>query len=182
MKVEEAASARYARALFEAAKKAGALDKVHEDLRELVGVFIQSGLKKYLENPRFSFESKRRVVLKVAEKLRSPLSAGFLLVLLKKLRISHLFSVARAYEALLYEHKNIVIADVTLAGKPNAAFDDAIRHSLEKITRKKVIVSYKTNPDIIGGIFIKMGDRVIDASVSSKLKDLRKQLLETRLN
>lgn len=179
---QEAAVPRYAQALFGAAQKAGELEKVAEDLRELERVMKPSGLKSYLENPRHPAERKRRVVASLRPMLRSRLTEGFLLLLLEKSRVEILYGVARRYSVLVDEAMGVVPAEVTLAGAPNEAFKRRIEASLAKITGKKVKLAYKSDPDIVGGIRIRIGNSVIDGSIRERIAQLKTALLETKIN
>ena len=179
---EEAAAPRYAQALFDAARKSGELEKVGEDLRDLLQVLKPSGLKSFLENPQHPAERKLRVISEIGSKFRSKLTAAFLGLLLEKLRIGIIHGAARRYAVLMNEALGVVPADITLAGTPNEAFKKSIEQSLAKITGKKVQMTFKADPEILGGIHIRIGNRVIDGSARSGIEELKKALLETKIN
>jgi len=179
---EAAAVPRYAQALFEAARKAGEIEKVGEDLRELAQVLAPSGLKKYLEHPKHGVAQKREAILLIAKMFRSKLTSAFLGVLLDKSRIGILYGVATRYTALEHDVIGIVPADVILASAPSEGLRKKVEATLERITKKKVQASYKTDPEMLGGVFIRIKNNVIDGSIKSRIEELRRALLETKIN
>lgn len=182
MSVEAMAAARYAEALFEAARKSGQVELVQESLSDLARVMRPSGLLKFLESPRHSLEEKSKALEKVAKLFRSPLVTGFLAVLLRKSRLSLLDEVTRLYSVLALEALGTVNADVALLGTPNEAFKRRLIATLERITKKKVRLEFRQDPRIVGGFVVKMKNDLIDASVQTRLDILKKQLLQTRIN
>jgi len=182
MKIDEVAAARYAVALFQAAKKKRELKKVGDDIQDLRKLLIPSGLKQYLENPRYSFQRKKRVIDNLKTKFRSPITTGFLMVLLKKSRVSLIFGVIARFESLMDAEYDIVPAEVRLAGKPNKIFEEHLQRSLEKITNKKVKMIIRVVPDMLGGIFVKIQNHVLDATIKTRLQEIKKTLLECSLN
>lgn len=182
MNDQEAAIPRYAIALYRAAEKAGHLDNVDRDLRELCDVLKPSGLLRYFDNSRYSYEHNVKMLDRLEPMFASRLSVSFLRLLLKKSRIAIIFGVARYFQDMRRRAQGIVAAEVTVSGKPNAAFLQKMQASLEKLTKHKVELHVKTNPNIIGGISIRIGNKLIDASVRTRLDTLKKTLLETKIN
>lgn len=180
--VDHIAGARYAQALFEAARKAGELDKVGADLRDVQEVLKPSGLKPYLENPRHPFEKKKKALAEIGKKLRSRLSGRFLFLLLRKSRIYLIGGVVRHFEAFSDEAKGQVPAEVILAGLPNEVMREKLLKTLNQLTGRKVRMILKEDPSIVGGIRIKIKNEMIDASIRSRLRELKKILIETEIN
>lgn len=182
MKEDSVASARYARALFEAASKSDAHAKVEADLGDLVRVLKSSGLQAFLESPSHSPDDKRRAVARVAEMLRSPVSGGLLHLLLKKARIGILSGVLAHYASLWREARGIVQAEFVTAGTPDESFKTTLVQALGRITKKKIELVTKQDPSLVGGFVVRIQNDLIDASVRTRLADLKKQLLETAVN
>lgn len=182
MKGQDAASGRYALALYRAAEAADQTDKVGGDLKDLCAVMRPSGLLRYLDNPRFAYGHNVRVIERLKPLFASPLTAGLLRVLLRKGRIGIIFSVSEGFSALVREARGVVSAEAVLAGTPNEALKKKLLASLKKMTGKQVELTIRTDPGVVGGIFIKIGNRVIDGSIRSRLDELKKSLLETEIN
>ena len=180
--MDDVAGARYARGLFQAAQKAQELEKVNADLVDLQKVFKSSGLQSFLENPRHSFEKKKKVLTEIGKKLRSRLSSRFLYLLLRKARVALFGGVLRHFASLLDEATGTVPVEVTLGGVPNQTFRERLEKTLRRMTQKKVRMTIRQDAAMIGGIMIKIKNEIIDGSIRSRLQLLKKTLLETRIN
>jgi len=180
--IDPVAVERYSQAIFDAAHKAKVTEKVDQDLLSLSREFQRSGLKAFLENPKYSFESKARVIDKVGNGLSSDLSVKFLHLLLKKNRINLLESIALIFAELEREAKGIVPCEVVLAAEPEKGFLDKIETALKRIPRKKVMLTVQTNPFVIGGITVRIKNRILDATFKTRLSELKDLMLEVKLS
>jgi F-type H+-transporting ATPase subunit delta len=179
---DENAIPRYAQALFNAALKKKELKKVEEDLKDFCDVLGPSGLKSYLENPRFNTEQKKKVIERVGKALGSKLTVPFLQLLIRKVRLNLLYGISRHFSRLLLDHQNIVPVDVTLRSAPHDALKEKIIKSVGRMVQKKVQVTFHENTKLVGGIRIRMGNYLIDGTVRSRLQELKHKLLQTSLN
>jgi F-type H+-transporting ATPase subunit delta len=179
---EGIAAARYARAAFDAARKAGAVEAVGEDLADLAKALKASGLETALESPHYAPELKARIVARVGERCRSPVTAELLKLALRKSRIGILPGVAVHYAALCLEAENVALADVTTAGAPTAPFRGKLEAALGRITGRKLRLRYREDPALVGGFLVKIKNDLIDASVLNRLLALKRRLLETKVN
>jgi len=179
--IDQVAVDRYARALFNSARSAGEDGRVEQDLEGLCREFRQSGLEGFLANPRFSSRSKRQVLDRAGRGMASPLTLKFLQILLRKSRTGLLEEVTALFVRLRKEARGIVPCEVTLARQAGEAFLDKIRKSLARIAAAPVQVQVKIDPGMMGGIRVRIKNRILDASFRTRLDKLREILLEKRL-
>jgi F-type H+-transporting ATPase subunit delta len=170
---------RYARALFGIGVDAGKFEALGDELGELATLWNQSDeLRQALENPVFRPSEKRAVLERILPQVApTPEVQRFVLLLLDRRRIVLLPAIARAYRDLTDAHVGRVRAEVTSSAELTPATLDRVRRSLEQRTGKKVIVTSKVDPDLIGGVVARVGDLVLDGSVRTQLEDLRSRLV-----
>ena len=170
---------RYARALFGIGVDAGKFEALGDELGELATLWNASDeLRQALENPVFRPSEKRAVLEKILPQVApTPEVQRFVLLLLDRRRIVLLPAIARAYRDLTDAHVGRVRAEVTSSAELTPATLDRVRRSLEQRTGKKVIVTSKVDPDLIGGVVARVGDLVLDGSVRTQLEDLRTRLV-----
>ncbi len=182
MKEYADASARYARALFDAAAKSREEAAVQEDLEGLVAVMKSSGLENFLQSPRPSPADKRKAVARVASMLRAKVSGSFLQLLLRKSRLAVLPGVLADYTALWRTSRGIIRAELFTAVAPVESFTKKVAETLARITGKTIDLVVRQDPKLTGGFVVKMQNDLIDESVKTRLETLKKQLLETSIN
>jgi len=96
---------------------------------------------------------------------------------IKRSRQGLLPLINNEYAVFVDEKFNRVRAGVTLAREPDAALQEAVRKRLSEVTGKEVIPQFRTDPAILGGLILRMGDRIIDGSLRRQMMTLRRQLL-----
>jgi len=170
---------RYARALFGIGVDGRRFEALGAELTELATLWNDSDeLRQALENPVFRPEQKRAVLESILPRVApTPEVQRFVLLLLDRRRIMLLPAIARAYRDLTDAELGQVRAEVTSAQELAPATLDRVRRSLEQRTGKKVIVTSKVAPELIGGLVARVGDLVLDGSVRTQLDDLRNRLL-----
>jgi F-type H+-transporting ATPase subunit delta len=172
----------YAAALFELGEKHGAHDELALGLNTLTSLLDADPLiRTFVETPKLDVQRKQRVLRGALEHRVSPLFMNFLLVVLRKRRQRLLRDMAREYGALLDEKMNRVHTQVTLAHEPDDATEERIRNELSRILGKTVVPHVHVNPDIVGGIIVRYGDRVLDGSLRRQLLGLRHRLVDVAL-
>jgi ATP synthase F1 delta subunit len=173
--MEEIASV-YARSLFEVARDSGRLDVVREQLGQFADVLeSDQRLQVFFFSPYFSTEEKKDG-LRRAVTDADPIVLNFLELLIEKHRTPVLFRTRRAFDRLWQDHNRLLPVNVTSA----VALDEAtVRHIGERIaeqTGRKVDLKANVEPDILGGIVVRVGNSVLDASISHRLDLLRRQI------
>lgn len=170
-----AVAKRYAQALFDVGKEQGLLDQFLADLSDLSQIAANPVLAGTMENPKIPFSAKRDLVRRLLGD-RSPYFLSFVELLVEKERTSEATKIRDAYERLLNADRGIAVARVTTAVPLDESDEARLAQRLSEITGKKVILELKVDPAILGGLVARIGDRVIDGSVISKLKALRAEL------
>lgn len=170
-----ASAKRYAQALFEVGKEKGLLDRFLEDLDTIGQVLTHPDLARVLDNPKFPFANKSTLVRRFLGE-RNPYILNFVDLLISKNRASTIADIRADFQRLYNAHQGIEIAQVTTAVPLSADERERVVERLSKITGKRVIVESKVDQAILGGLLVRIGDRVLDGSTVTKLKALRMEL------
>jgi F-type H+-transporting ATPase subunit delta len=170
---------RYARALFQIGVDAGTVEALGQELSDLADLFQQSvELRQTLVNPVFKPSEKKAILDRLLPRVTpSPIVQRFAALILDRGRISLLPALARAYRELSDAHAGRVRAVVTSAVPLGASDLERVRRSLERRTKKKVMLEAQVDPSLIGGLVARVGDLVLDGSVRTQLETLRDKLL-----
>ena len=173
-------SGRYATALFELARDEKSLDAVKADLDRFEAVLAESSdLKRLVRSPVFSAEAQSKALAAVLDHAGiSGISANFLKVLTANRRLFAVSDVIRAFRVLVAKFKGEATADVTVAENLSEKNLDAIRSALKSVTGKDVALNVKVDPSIIGGLVVKLGSRMVDSSLRTKLNSIKHAMKE----
>jgi len=174
------APGRYAQALLELAEDSKSLKSMEKDVAKLKKVFAGSApLRDALSNPVFAIEDKVSVVKNVAVKSKvSKLLTNFVCTAAQNRRASDIPSMFKAFEELVALRRNSETAKVTSAKKLSAAELTKIKSELKKSLGRKVDVETAVDPALLGGFVVKIGSRLYDSSLKTKLEDLKLALKE----
>lgn len=166
---------RYAAALFELADERKALDEVANDLQQLRAMLRESGdLRRLVRSPLLSRAEQGKAIGAVTEKAGlSALTRNFLGLVAQNRRLFAVPDMIDAYLARLAERRGEVTAEVTAAQELSTAQLAAINEHLKKAVGSKVAVDVKVDPSLLGGLVVKVGSRMVDASLRSKLHRLQ---------
>ncbi len=166
---------RYAQALFELADQANALDAAEADLKTLVAIHRESAdLRRLLEAPGYAAEDKARGLEAVAAAAGvNPLTRKFLGLLARNRRASALPAVATAFAALAAAKRGTVNAQVTSAVPLSAAQLAAVTAELARTLGKTPELETRVDPTILGGLKVRVGSRLYDASLKSRLDSMK---------
>jgi F-type H+-transporting ATPase subunit delta len=166
---------RYATALFELADERHALDAVAGDLRELRAMLADSGdFLRLIRSPVLSREAQGKAVAALAERAGlSPLTRDFLGVVARNRRLFAVPQMITAYLKKLAERRGEVTAEVTVAQPLDAARQTALTDQLRRAVGARVAVDIRVDPRLLGGMIVKVGSRMVDASLASRLQRLR---------
>ncbi len=169
-------AAVYSTALFDAAKDAGCLDKVLQDVKKLQVLAAEnSDLVKYFSCPLWSEEDKVSVLDKIAKISgigKETLSC--LKVMSENNRMGNLGLMLDEFLELYYKENNIVEINVETVCKLSAAQDKKLQKTLEEFLAKKVVLNYIINPSIMGGLRITYGSQMFDDTLATKINYLEK--------
>jgi F-type H+-transporting ATPase subunit delta len=171
---------RYATALLELALEHDAVDAVKADLDRFDALLAESpDLTRLVRSPVFAADEQGKALTAVLEAAGiGGLTARFLLVVAANRRLFAVRDMIQAFRRLFARHKGELTAQVTLAQPPRDAHLAAIRDALAAITRKQVQVEVKVDPEIIGGLVVKLGSRMVDSSLRTKLTAIKQAMKE----
>jgi F-type H+-transporting ATPase subunit delta len=166
---------RYATALFDLADERKALDAVADDLRALRTLLQESAdLRRLVGSPVLSREEQGRAVGAVADAASlSALTRNFLGLLARNRRLFALPEMIQSYLRELAHRRGEVTAQVLTAQALSAAQREAVDAQLRKAVGGKVAVEVQVDPSLLGGLVVKLGSRMVDASLKSKLHRLQ---------
>ncbi|MCB7130116.1 MAG: ATP synthase F1 subunit delta [Candidatus Brocadiales bacterium] len=181
--IDKTLATGYLQALFELAKSKGQLQEAANNLETVSRLFRENAdLKKILLHPSVTRDEKARLVKSVFAPYISPLVRNFLLLIVSKRRESILSDLLEEYQA---------VADL-VGGRSRAVIRTAIplteekharlKKALEDMAQKEVEIETQVAPEILGGVVVRIGNRVIDGSVASRLKNLRRRLVEVGIS
>ena len=173
-------SGRYATALFELAREEKSIDAVRADLDKFEAMLADSAdLKRLVRSPVFSAGEQSKALAAVLEKAGiAGVSANFLKVLTANRRLFAVADVIRAFRALVAKFKGEATADVTVAEALSDKNLDALKTALKTVTGKDVALNVKVDPSIIGGLVVKLGSRMVDSSLRTKLNSIKHAMKE----
>ena len=168
-------ASRYAKALFELADEAKALDAVADDLRSLKALIAGSDdLRRLLRSPVLSRDEQGRAIAAILEKIgASALTQRFAGVVATNRRLFVLPGMIDAYLAELASRRGEMTAEVTAATPLSDAQTKALVDQLKKAVGAKVSVDVSVDPSLLGGLVVKVGSRMIDFSLRTKLSKLQ---------
>jgi F-type H+-transporting ATPase subunit delta len=173
---------RYATALFELALEDKALDKVKADLERFDALLAENpDLDRLVRSPVFTADAQAKALKAVLDQAGiGGLAANFLLFVTRKRRLFAVRQMIKAYKALVARHKGELTAQVTVAEKLSEAHLAALKDALKSVTRQDVQLDLRVDPAIIGGLVVKVGSRMVDSSLRTKLNSIKFAMKEAR--
>jgi F-type H+-transporting ATPase subunit delta len=172
---------RYARALFELALDAKSVDAVKADIEKFDAMIAESAdLNRLVRSPVFGAEERSRALAAVLAKAEiGGLTANFLMFVTANRRLFSVGDMIRDFRKLVAKWKGEVTAEVTAAETLSDAHLEAIKSALKSITGEKTVdLHVKIDPAIIGGLMVKLGSRMVDSSLRTKLNAIKHAMKE----
>lgn len=172
--IEGRLARRYTKALFQLAREAGQEEKIGREIEQFHAAFSGSELHGVLTNPVFPMDSRKRILIQVANGMElSVLTIHFLSLLLERDRLVHLPAIVNCYRRLLNEAKGRVEAKVVSAAGLDAAMVERLREQLRGISGKEVVLQQETDPSLLGGLSVELEGKVYDGSVRTQLEKMK---------
>jgi ATP synthase F1 delta subunit len=166
----------YARSLFEVAQEQDKLDVVRDQIGEFADALDRSReLQTFFFSPYFSTEEKKQGLDKAVEG-EDDVVRNFLAVLIENHRMPALFRIRRELDAMWREVNKLLPVQVTSAVELDEAVTRQIGEEIGRQTGRKVELSTNVDPDVLGGIVLRVGNSILDASIRTRLDRLRKQV------
>jgi F-type H+-transporting ATPase subunit delta len=173
--VEEIAEV-YSRALFEVAKEQGKLDEVREQLGQFAdAVAEQRDLQVFFFSPYFSAEEKKEGLSKTVEGA-DEIVMNTLQLLIDKHRMPALFRIRRQLDKLWEEENRLLPVQLTSAIELDEGTVKQVRDAIAEQTDRRIDLKTHVDPDILGGIVLRVGNSILDASIRNRLEQLRRQV------
>ena len=166
---------RYAAALFELAQESGSLDAVEKDVLSLETVMASSeDLTRLVRSPVYQADEQIRALDAVLGRLEiKSVLANFVKLTASNRRLFALSDMLRAFKAQLAAHRGEATADVVSAEPLGENHLSSLKEALKAATGKDVQINQSVDPSLLGGLIVKLGSRMIDTSLKTKLTSLR---------
>ena len=166
----------YARSLFEVAREHDKLDEIREQLGQFADAMAEErSLQVFFFSPEFSTDEKKEGLHQVVEGADETL-VNFLELLLEKHRMPVIFRIRARYDELWERENRLLPVQVTSAIELDEEIVRRIGDEIGEQTGRKVELTSRVDPDILGGIVLRVGNAILDASIRSRLERLRKQV------
>lgn len=168
----------YAEALLALGERSGDTDRF-ADLMAALATAMRTDrtIRVAIESPRVPKSVKQRLLEQALAAYAPPPFFRFLGAVIKRSRQELLPVISDEYAKLVDEKHNRIRAGVTLAREPDETLREAVRQRLSEVTGKEVIPHFRTDPAILGGLILRLGDRIIDGSLRRRMMTLKRQLL-----
>jgi F-type H+-transporting ATPase subunit delta len=173
---------RYATALFDLASETNAVDAIKADLERFAALIDESAdLKRLVRSPVFSAAEQLQALGAVLERAGiGGVAAKFLKLVTSNRRLFAVADMIRGFRELVAKHKGEATAEVTVAEKLKDEHVEALRSALKAVSGKDVGLDIKIDPAIIGGLVVKLGSRMVDTSLRTKLNAIKHAMKEAR--
>jgi F-type H+-transporting ATPase subunit delta len=171
------ASRRYAEAAFELALRDDTVDAWAEDLRMAAQLVGDERVARIVDNPSRPFTERRELLDKLLNRRIKPAARRLVTLLAERRRLDLLPEIALEYDELLKRHRGIVTAIVTSAVPLTPDESSALEERLRAMTGATIELEPRIDPGLIGGLTVRIGDRLLDGSVRGRLERLREQLI-----
>jgi len=174
---------RYAEAFFSSAREANKIDDYQAELGMVVQSIKQTeGLGEYFAHPLIPAREKKELATKIFAQKVSPLTLNFFLMVIDKKRENYLEIIHQEYEDMADESRNIRKAELISAMPVSEQDVQTLADNLSRSTGKTIKLDLTVDPTMIGGLKIRIGDKIIDASVTKKLEMLKKNLTAAKIS
>jgi F-type H+-transporting ATPase subunit delta len=174
------AAKRYAQAIFEIARDTNTFDAWQRDLDSMTQLITDQTGRAFFASPSVSNAQKRQVAERYLGPRVQPMALNLARLLIERDRFAQADRIAATFADLVRDHQGVAVAEVTTAVPLDGASTEEIRQRLGALVGKRVEVRPHVDPSIIGGVVARVGDYLIDGSVTSQLNRLRTRLMDGR--
>ncbi len=166
---------RYALALYEVAEEKDKVGEYLDDLRQIVSLMKEDGeFLKVIKHPDISTYRKKRIFIKIFKGKIDEGLLSFLLILIEKDRILFTEEKLKEMEKIHLERNNTLLVEVKTSIPLEETQRENLRTKIYKMYHKKIIFDEKLDKTIIGGVYIRVGEKVIDGTIKNKLEEMKK--------
>lgn len=174
------AAKRYAEAIFELARDTNAFDAWQRDLAVMSQLVTDPVGRRFFSNPKIDTDQKRQVAERILTARVQPAAFNLARLLIERGRFAEVDRIEQAFIALMRDYQGVAVADVTTAVPLDEAAAAAVSRQLGALVGKRIELRAHVDPSIIGGLVARVGDYLIDGSVTGQLGRLRARLAEGR--
>jgi ATP synthase F1 delta subunit len=168
----------YARALFEVASDQGKLDEIHDELDAFAGAMDENrDLRQFFFSPYFSTDEKKDALKRTVDGAE-PAFMNFLEALIERHRMPAIFRIRTRFDELWEEEHKLLPVEITSAIQLDDRTINEIGENIGKQVGRTVELSSHVDPEILGGIVLRVGNFILDASIRRRLEQLRKQVAQ----
>lgn len=178
---DKIAAVTFVGALLEVAEEKGGLEQIEKDLELVCGVITKHAeLKKMFFHPGVTRDEKNALIKRIFGDSISGIMKNFLNVLLDRRREGVLWAIPEVYEKAINDKRGVSKVTVHAAIPITGERLVHLKRRLDKMVGRKVEIEVVKDPQILGGMVLRMGNKIVDGSVAGRLKDLKTRLLELR--
>lgn len=168
---------RYAKALYEIAVDKEMVDLLEDELKSVADIIESSSeLKKFLLHPQITGDEKKELLERLFKGQVSKITENFIALLIDHRREMFLKDIVAVFVGMTDKARNIIEVQVDSVVELTTEGKGELEALLARLTQKKVRTVYEVDPSLIGGVKVRIGDRVIDGSIKNKLATLKEQL------
>lgn len=172
---------RYALALYEVAEQKGKVDEYINDLKEVCSIIYDNeDFYNIIKHPQISTTKKKRMFIKIFKGKIDEDLLSFLLILIQKDRILYLREKVKQMQNIYLERHNTLKAHVKSAIELTDDETDRLKNKLEAKYNKKIVIIKEIDKDIIGGLYVRVGDDVIDGTLKARLQEMKELMLNRK--
>ncbi len=168
----------YARSLFQVALEQGKLDELREQLGQFADALDQNrDLSVFFFSPYFSTKEKQEALSRILDGA-DPILLNFLKLLIENHRMPVIFRIRQEYKRLWDEENKTLPVEITSAIALDENTTESLGKTIGERTGRKVMLAARVDPDILGGIIIRVGNSILDASIRNRLEQLRRHVAQ----
>jgi F-type H+-transporting ATPase subunit delta len=168
----------YARSLFEVAREQGKLDQLREQLGQFVDALNQyRELAIFFFSPYFSVTEKQEALGRVLVDAE-PILSNFLSLLIEKHRMPVIFRIRDAFEQMWEQENRMLAVEITSAIELDRDTLEQLSQEISERTGRKVKLATRVDPEILGGLVVRVGNSILDASIRNRLEQLRRHVAQ----
>ena len=168
---------RYAGAMFDIALKQNTVERTLDDVQEIAKLYSKRTLAYLLKEPKVPAQRKESAIRQALASRVLPTSLNLALLVVQRDLVEAMPNIARELAQLVLDYKNQAVAEVTTAAPMDEQQLNGVKQALERNTGKSILMHTKVQPEILGGVIARVGDKVIDGSIRHRLAVLKQQLL-----
>ena len=175
---------RYARALYEIARTLHCDDKIQDELEAISKALLNDPeLERFFDNPYLKTDEKRKFLLKLYQERREDYYEtllDFYTVLFEKNRFALIHEINKSFKRISDEAKGQGVAEIHSAVPLSAGQETSIVNRLQEIAGYKIMIKKEVDPSLVGGVVVKIKNKILDGSVKFKIESLKKELMSVR--